>query len=76
MNGGVGISDMSREGRLRWLGMRETKNVQIPSKHVWVTIGARNGDTRLCAYVDPRRPGDIGEDIDESSSSKEKDRKR
>ncbi|KAK4230512.1 hypothetical protein QBC38DRAFT_468925 [Podospora fimiseda] len=69
MNGGIGVSDMSREGRLRWMGMRETKNVQIPAKHVWVTIGARNGDKRLCAYVDPRRPGEIGEDIDESASS-------
>ena len=66
MNGGIGNSDMSREGRLRWLGMRETRNVPIPAKHVWVTIGARQGDVRHSAYVDPRRPGEIGEDIDET----------
>lgn len=67
MNGGIGNSDMSRGGRLRWLGMRETKNVAIPAKHVWVTIGARWGDSRYCAYVDPRKPGEIGEDIDEAA---------
>ena len=66
MNGGIGNSDMSREGRLRWTGVRETRNVQIPAKHVWVTIGARKGDERWSAYVDPRRPGEIGEDIDEA----------
>ncbi|KAM7196110.1 cell cycle serine/threonine-protein kinase CDC5/MSD2 [Naviculisporaceae sp. PSN 640] len=66
-NGGIGNSDMSRGGRLRWLGMRETKNVAIPAKHVWVTIGARWGDSRYCAYVDPRKPGVIGEDIDEAA---------
>jgi len=66
-NGGIGNSDMSREGRMRWLGPRETKNVPIPAKHVWVTIGARWGDERLSAYVDPRRPGELvgDEDIDE-----------
>lgn len=65
-NGGIGNSDMSREKRLRWTGMRETRNVQIPAKHVWVTIGARWGDERLSAYVDPRRPDEIGPDIDET----------
>ncbi|KAK0667573.1 hypothetical protein QBC41DRAFT_366085 [Cercophora samala] len=65
-NGGIGNSDMTREKRLRWTGMRETKNVQIPAKHVWVSIGARWGDQRLSAYVDPRKPEEIGEDIDES----------
>jgi hypothetical protein len=65
-NGGIGRSDMSREKRLRWTGVRETRNVQIPAKHVWVTIGARGGDERVAALVDPRRPSEIGEDIDES----------
>lgn len=65
-NGGIGNSDMSREKRLRWTGVRETRNVQIPAKHVWVTIGARWGDERLSAYVDPRRPSEIGPDIDET----------
>ncbi|KAK3940054.1 cell cycle serine/threonine-protein kinase CDC5/MSD2 [Diplogelasinospora grovesii] len=65
-NGGIGNSDMSREKRLRWTGMRETQNVPIPAKHVWVTIGARWGDERLSAYVDPRKPAEMGPDIDES----------
>ena len=65
-NGGLGNSDMSREKRLRWTGHRETKNVPIPAKHVWVTIGARQGDVRLTAWVDPRRPAILGDDIDET----------
>lgn len=65
-NGGLGNSDLSREARLRWLGVRETKGVQIPAKHVWVTIGARGGDERVAAMVDPRRPaGFVGADVDE-----------
>ncbi len=65
--GGLGNGDMSREGRVRWMGVRETKGVPIPAKHVWVTIGARNGDGRVAAMVDPRRPGGfVGEDVDES----------
>ncbi|KAK4105857.1 Pkinase-domain-containing protein [Parathielavia hyrcaniae] len=65
-NGGLGNSDFSREGRLMWTGMRETRgNVQIPAKHVWVTIGARKGDERVAAMVDPRRPGVLGPDVDE-----------
>lgn len=70
---------MSREGRLKWLGMRETKTAvsnsggqqrlyqAVPAaKHVWVTIGARKGDERVAAMVDPRRPGVlVGEDVDE-----------
>lgn len=64
-NGGLGNSDMSKEGRLRWEGYRETVGVSIPQKHVWVTVGARGGDERITAYVDPRRPGVIGEDIEE-----------
>lgn len=65
-NGGIGNSDMSRAARLRWTGVRETRNVTVPAKHVWVTIGARWGDERLCAYVDPRNPAEIGPDIDET----------
>jgi hypothetical protein len=65
-NNGIGNSDMSREGRLRWTGIRETRNVPIPAKHVWVTIGARAGDERLSAYVDPRKPAELGPDVDEA----------
>lgn len=61
---------MSREKRLKWLGVRETKNVQIPTKHVWVTIGARKGDERFCAYVDPRKPNELGPDIDETKKTR------
>ncbi|CAI4216238.1 unnamed protein product [Parascedosporium putredinis] len=45
-NGGLGNSSMSREGRLRWTGYRETVNVPIPQKHVWVTEeeGVLEGD--------------------------------
>ncbi|KAB5563543.1 hypothetical protein GE09DRAFT_1112845, partial [Coniochaeta sp. 2T2.1] len=64
-NGGIGNSDMSRERRLRWTGVRETKNVQVPAKHVWVSIGARWGDERYSCFVDPRRPAVLGEDVDE-----------
>lgn len=64
-NGGVGNSDMSRERRLRWTGVRETRHVQIPAKHVWVSIGARWGDERRSCFVDPRRPAVLGEDVDE-----------
>ncbi|KAH8675980.1 serine/threonine protein kinase [Xylariales sp. PMI_506] len=63
-NGGMGNSDMSRERRLRWTGCRETVH-SGPSKHVWVTIGARWGDERHSAIVDPKRPHELGEDVDE-----------
>lgn len=63
--GGLGNSEMGREGRLRWAGYRETEGVSIPQKHVWVTVGSRGGDERVTAYVDPRRPAEIGADIDE-----------
>ncbi|KAK3329349.1 kinase-like domain-containing protein [Apodospora peruviana] len=69
-NGGIGNSDMTREKRLRWTGIRETRNVPIPAKHVWVTIGARWGDERQSAYVDPRKPSEIGDDIDESAKKR------
>jgi hypothetical protein len=70
VNGGMGNSSMSRETRLRWTGCRETV-LAAPQKHVWVTVGARWGDERLSAYVDPRKPSELGADIDES---KKKDR--
>ncbi|CAK7223231.1 Cell cycle serine/threonine-protein kinase cdc5/MSD2 [Sporothrix curviconia] len=73
-NGGMGNSDMSRARRLRWTGARETLKLvpgatepaAVPAtKHVWVTIGARQGDVRLSAMVDPRRPNDLGPDLEE-----------
>ncbi len=65
-NGGLGNSSMSRENRLRWTGCRELVNTQIPQKHVWVTIGARWGDQRLSTYVDPRKPWELGEEVEAS----------
>ncbi|KAI1630562.1 kinase-like domain-containing protein [Biscogniauxia mediterranea] len=67
-NGGLGNSHMDRERRLRWMGHRETVH-SGPSKHVWVTIGARWGDVRYSAVVDPRRPGELGGEVESSSSS-------
>ncbi|CRK46123.1 hypothetical protein BN1723_016642, partial [Verticillium longisporum] len=64
-HGGLGNSSMDRENRLMWAGHRETVNVKIPTKMTWVTIGARWGDDRLSAYVDPRNPTALGEEIDE-----------
>ena len=66
VNGGQGNSSMSRETRLRWTGFREVVNATIPQKHVWVTIGARWGDQRLSTYVDPRKPWELGEEVDGS----------
>jgi hypothetical protein len=66
-NGGLGNSSMSREARLRWTGYRETVSTTIPQKHVWVTIGARWGDQRLSTFVDPRKPWELGEEVESSS---------
>ncbi|KAF5011871.1 hypothetical protein FDECE_2040 [Fusarium decemcellulare] len=63
-NGGLGNSQMSRESRLRWGGHRETISAHAPQKHVWVTVGARWGDQRISTYVDPRKPWELGEDVD------------
>ncbi|ORY66423.1 uncharacterized protein BCR38DRAFT_456979 [Pseudomassariella vexata] len=63
-NGGMGNSAMSRERRLKWTGCRETVR-SGPSKHVWVTIGARWGDERFSAVVDPKNPHELGEDVEE-----------
>ncbi|KAL5594737.1 hypothetical protein BROUX41_001651 [Berkeleyomyces rouxiae] len=64
-NGGLGNSSFDRQDRLRWLGAREINQQGTLLKHVWVTVGARNGDRRVMTFVDPRRPDEIGEDIDE-----------
>lgn len=62
-HGGIGNSDMTPERRLQWMGYRETVNVDKKYKHVWVTVGARNGDERRVAWFDPlhpdQRPADI-----------------
>ena len=62
--GGLGNSNMEPEGRLRWTGCRELVNVKTPYKHVWVSVGARNGDDRRVAWFDPKRPLDIVPDIE------------
>jgi hypothetical protein len=63
-NGGLGVSDMSTVGRLRWQGVREMVNVKVPYKHVWVTVGARNGDDRRVAWFNPRKPTELVPDIE------------
>ncbi|KAK5624673.1 hypothetical protein RRF57_000389 [Xylaria bambusicola] len=67
-NNGLGNSRMDREHRLMWAGSRETVR-SGPSKHVWVTIGARWGDCRYSAVVDPKNPEVLGEEIESKSSS-------
>ncbi|PBP19576.1 cell cycle serine/threonine-protein kinase CDC5/MSD2 [Diplocarpon rosae] len=57
-NGGIGISDMSPTGRLRWKGARETVDVKVPYKHVWVAVGGRGGEERKVAWYNPCRPDD------------------
>lgn len=61
-NGGLGNSNMKPETRLRWMGERERVNVKVPYKHVWVTVGARNGDERRVALFDPKKPEEIVQD--------------
>lgn len=56
INDGIGNCDRSPTGRLRWTGARETKNITIPYKVVWGTIGAKGGDERVSAWFDPRNP--------------------
>ncbi|KAI1385063.1 kinase-like protein [Hypoxylon trugodes] len=67
-NGGLGNSNMDREHRQQWTGSRETVH-SGPSKHVWVTIGARWGDERYSALVDPKKPGELGSEVESKSSS-------
>lgn len=62
-NGGLGISDMSSEGRLRWKGSRESINVKVPYKHVWVTVGCKNGDERKVMWYNPRKPDEVNPDV-------------
>ncbi|KAI8966057.1 kinase-like protein [Daldinia sp. FL1419] len=63
VNGGLGNSYMDRERRQQWAGFRETVH-SGPSKHVWVTIGARWGDERYTALVDPKKPGELGDEVE------------
>ncbi|KAK7755236.1 Cell cycle serine/threonine-protein kinase cdc5/MSD2 [Diatrype stigma] len=67
-NGGLGNSNMDRERRLQWTGCRETVH-SGPSKHVWVTIGARWGDERFSAVVDPKKPGELGGEVESKRSA-------
>lgn len=69
VNGGIGMSDMSRKDRLKWDGVRQTKGAELVTKHVWVTVGARGGDSRHAVWVDSRQPTTLLEDIDESRKS-------
>jgi hypothetical protein len=55
-NGGLGVSKMEPNSRLRWTGYRELVNVKVPYKHVWVTVGAKDGDDRRVAWFDPKKP--------------------
>lgn len=63
INDGVGRSDMSVEGRLRWAGYRDV-SVKAPFKHVWATVCARGGDDRKVAWFDPKRADEIVPDIE------------
>jgi hypothetical protein len=65
-NGGLGKSDMSREGRLKWPGLRQTKDCEVMMKQAWVTIGARGEDRRHAAWVDSRNPTTLLDEIDET----------
>ncbi|KAI0200332.1 hypothetical protein F4808DRAFT_167189 [Astrocystis sublimbata] len=67
-NNGLGNCRMDREHRLMWMGSRESVH-SGPSKHVWVTIGARWGDSRYSAVVDPKNPGVLCEEIQSKPSS-------
>ncbi|KAJ2997807.1 hypothetical protein NUW58_g537 [Xylaria curta] len=67
-NNGLGNCRMDREHRLMWMGSRETRH-SSPSKHIWVTIGARWGDSRYTAVVDPKNPGVLGEEVESKSTS-------
>jgi hypothetical protein len=63
-NGGMGNSSMARDTRLRWTGFREIFDSTAPQKQVWVTVGARWGDQRLSTLVDPRKPWELGEEVE------------
>jgi hypothetical protein len=63
LNGGLGISDMTPEGRLRWNGSRELVNVKVTYKHVWATVGGKKGDERRVIWFNPRKPNEIVPDV-------------
>ena len=63
-HGGIGISDTTPEGRLRWKGHREKVHVKVPYKHVWVTIGGQGSDERKTAWFDPKKPDEITPDVE------------
>lgn len=63
-NGGIGVSDLSVEGRLRWSGARQKVDTKVPYKQVWVCIGGRATDERKVMWFDPRAPDLILPDID------------
>ncbi|RKF73549.1 putative serine threonine protein kinase [Golovinomyces cichoracearum] len=62
-NHGIGISDLSVEGRLRWSGARQI-NSKVPYKQVWVCVGGQASDQRKVMWFDPRKPDVIQPDID------------
>ncbi|KAG6363204.1 hypothetical protein INS49_008300 [Diaporthe citri] len=68
-NGGIGKSDMSRNGRLKWPGLRQTKDCEVLSKQAWVTVGARGEDSRHAVWVDSRNPTTLLDEIDETKKS-------
>ncbi|KAG9247519.1 kinase-like domain-containing protein [Calycina marina] len=55
-NGGLGKSDMTPAGRLRWGGSRERLITKKDPKSVWCTIGASHGDQRRTGRFDPNNP--------------------
>jgi hypothetical protein len=63
-NGGLGKSDMSPAGRLRWKGYREVVGVEVPFKHVWVSVGGQGTDERRVAWFHPDKPDEIGPDME------------
>lgn len=66
-NEGLGNSAMDRGGRLRWKGFRDTSSWGgKPQKQVWVTVGGRNGDTRVTCYVDPKKPWELLDEVETS----------
>ncbi|KAK7714218.1 Cell cycle serine/threonine-protein kinase cdc5/MSD2 [Diaporthe eres] len=68
-NGGIGKSDMSRDGRLKWPGLRQTRDCEVLSKQAWVTVGARGEDSRHAVWVDSRNPTTLLDEIDETKKS-------
>jgi hypothetical protein len=52
-NGGLGNSDLSPAGRMRWDGVREKRFAQPNAKKLWTTVGARWGDDRFDDEVAP-----------------------